>query len=431
MFLLLSSVLFHTGSLLINPAAWLEGCPVGSSEVVSFIVDDMFVHELVQLVKVEEGDHWVAVMLGVEVGIPEQDSHQQVGSAAASVLETVGVSIDFTVGMFQVAAVVDNWISGDDRDDPPKEHSLKAFGGSTKNGKEGDPVEKLDLSRSLKVFHDAAFLGVVKVAQGPGRSRVIHRDAGGGVEDAADAALESVKDVQELTNIGNASKGDVAERLVLEDVSRVVARKLGVLVDVVGVGVVLFVHDTLMLSKLKAKHTRVKENEVVDPLGLEGVAVEELVLSCERKALELESIEKVERNKDQKLFTSKAFLVVFIDHAPGEDAELVDSSDSRSHDTEIGKEAFEAFVVRFLHETNQDAVVEDSISLLAFRVLDIGPIFVVLVHVLQAIGIGLFVEELNQHVIGVAVAWLGEKWSCIGRHDGNSVVVVKCGYEAM
>lgn len=107
----MSAILFHVGSLLIDPSSRFEGGPVLDGEVVVFIMYDMVVHEFVQLVKVVERYHGVAVMLGVEVGIPEQDSDQQVGSNAASILETVGVSIDFTVGMLQVAKVVHNGVA--------------------------------------------------------------------------------------------------------------------------------------------------------------------------------------------------------------------------------------------------------------------------------------------------------------------------------
>lgn len=70
------------------------------------------------------------------------------------------------------------------------------------------------------------------------------------------------------------------------------------LVNMVCIRVVLLVHDTLMLSKLKAKYTSVEQTQIVDPLRLEGIAVEELVLACKCKALELESIKQVEGYKD-------------------------------------------------------------------------------------------------------------------------------------
>jgi hypothetical protein len=60
---------------------------------------------------------------------------------------------------------------------------------------------------------------------------------------------------------------------------------------------------------------------------------------------------------------------------------LMDSKYRERHDAEVGEEALHSFVVGLLHELDQDAIVEDAITLLALNALDISPVFVVTVHV--------------------------------------------------
>jgi hypothetical protein len=152
---------------------------------------------------------------------------------------------------------------------------------------------------------------------------------------------------------------------------------------------VLLVHDAFMLSKFTAKDASIKETKIVYPLGLESISVKELVLAGKGKALKLETVEKVERNKDGELFTSKAAF------SEWEDLQLVDDVGGHSHDGKVRKEPFEAFYVGLFHETNQDSIIQDAITLLAFRVLDISPIFIRLIDFAHTIGIRLFVEKLG------------------------------------
>lgn len=98
-------------ALLVNPTTGLEACPVLTGEVSALIVDNMVVHQSVDLVKVEEWDHGVAVVLGVVVGIPEQCSDEQVGAHGASVQEAVGFLGHLTVSMFEVAEIVHNRVA--------------------------------------------------------------------------------------------------------------------------------------------------------------------------------------------------------------------------------------------------------------------------------------------------------------------------------
>jgi hypothetical protein len=203
---------------------------------------------------------------------------------------------------------------------------LETFLGLAKVGNKGDPMKNLEDRRSLKVLHDATVLGEVRVSKTPAGSTVVDRDATSGVKDTAKTALPGVGNVQELANVADSIEWDVSKGLVLENLAAVVASELWILVNVVGVGVMLFVHDTFVLPKLKAKDTRIKETEVIDPLGLEGIPVEELMLSSKSKALKLESVKEVERKEHQELSKSKALFV------QGEDLLLLYTVDGRGHD---------------------------------------------------------------------------------------------------
>jgi len=70
---------------------------------------------------------------------------------------------------------------------------------------------------------------------------------------------------------------------------------------VVREGVVLLVHDALVFAKLKAKESNKEQGPIIDPLGLPGIAMKELMLPSKSKGLELEAIEEVERDEHDEL----------------------------------------------------------------------------------------------------------------------------------
>ena len=104
--------------------------------------------------------------------------------------------------------------------------------------------------------------------------------------DPTEAVSECGSDMKKRSQVCETGEGDVAKSLVLEDFTRIVGSELRVLqisrrrndsethveqlgsgpckqlhrylVNVVRVSVVLLVHDTLMLSELKAEYTSVK-----------------------------------------------------------------------------------------------------------------------------------------------------------------------------
>jgi len=240
----------------------------------------------------------------------------------------------------------------------------------TKVSKQGDVVEDLTDGGILKITHNAALRAVAPLFQAPASSTVVHWNTKGRIEYSTKTALECVRDVQKLTNVSNAREWNISKRRIIQVFSAVEAGNLGVLINVVREGVVLLMHDAFMLSKFTAKDASVKETKIVYPLGLESISVKKLVLAGKGKALKLETVEKVERNKDGELFTSKA--------AFGEwkDIQLVNDIGGHCHDGKIRKEPFEAFCVGLFHETKQDPIIQDAITLLAFRVLDISRIFI-------------------------------------------------------
>lgn len=66
----------------------------------------------------------------------------------------------------------------------------------------------------------------------------------------------------------------------------------------VGEGVVLLVHDALVLSEFAADAANQKQEHIVDPLCSEGIAMKELVLASKCHALELEPVEGIKWNED-------------------------------------------------------------------------------------------------------------------------------------
>jgi len=81
----------HVGCLRVDPATTFQGIPVLDGEMIEFVVNDMIVHEFVELVKVVEWNHRVAVVLRVKVGIPQENANQKVGANASSIAKVVVV----------------------------------------------------------------------------------------------------------------------------------------------------------------------------------------------------------------------------------------------------------------------------------------------------------------------------------------------------
>jgi citrate lyase gamma subunit len=398
--LFLSDKLF--AALLVNPAVGLDGMPVLSSKVGELAVDDMAIHEGMELVKVEEGNHGVAVVLGVEVGVPEDGADQQAGVHGAGVQKTVGNLRDLAVGVFQVAEEVDNRVPNKHWAHPPEGKVLQSLHGSTKDEDHGKVPSNLAPGAMLDLGHNATFSAVVPLREAPFDATVVNSDSKGRVDDSSHTHLEGPEDIQESHEVSHAGHGDIAESRFFQLFAGVVTGELRVFVFVVGVGVVLLVHHTLMSSQFEAKASNKEETNVVVLLGLEGIAVEELVLPCKCKGLELKAKKGVEKQKGQRLrgTLQQAFIQL--------DVQGVNGIGRQGHDGQVGKEAFEALLVRLGHQPNQDSIIENAIALLAFAVLDIGPVFRVRVHGLQAVSIGLVVQQLGELGSGIIFERVGD-----------------------
>ena len=112
-------------------------------------------------------------------------------------------------------------------------------------------------------------------------------------------------------------------------------------------------------------------------------------LPSECKALELKAVEKVQGDEQDKLLAGKGGSV------EGIHAQVVDSANSCRQNPKVRDEALDSLGIRLLHESNEDAIVQDAIALFALRVLDVRPVLIVLVDALETVCIGLFIEELK------------------------------------
>lgn len=289
-----------------------------------------------ELGEVEEGNHGVAVMLHVVIGVPQKLTNEGIRLDGASVAKHVGL-VHLAVGVLGVADVVDGAVSDNDGDNPPEENGLKAFLGASKDCKDHYVDEKLD-SRSLLEVLDVH--GSVHVSlHAPSCARVVNGDTVGGTEDSHCPASKGEEDVKESLEVTVSAVGDTAELGVLQLLAREEAGKLGVLIDMVGVGVMLLVHESFVFGRFEANNSHGQHDPVVVLLGLPGVSVEEFVVSSKGEALKLESVEDVERNKDGEVVKGHLVLVV------GKHVHSVDGVDRSSENREVLKEALEAFVV--------------------------------------------------------------------------------------
>jgi len=164
----------------------------------------------------------------------------------------------------------------------------------------------------------------------------------------------------------------------------------------------LLVHQTLMRAKLEAHAAEDEEDVVVVSLGLEGVTVQEFVLAGKGKGLELESVEEVERDEDGHLVPIGENI-----HSERIHLEAVDGVGRNSHDGQVFEQTLEALVVGLFHQLQDDAVGQDTITLLPFGVLDIGPVFRGIGQVGQTLGVTHLVEHGGKILLGGRGVGLG------------------------
>ena len=117
------------------------------------------------------------MVLRMKVGIPQEKSDQKVGLACASIAEAIVDRRYLTIGMLEVAKVVDTWVTNKDGNDPPEKEGSKSFCGLTQGCKHNDPDEKLKARSLLQVLHDSTLLSVREVLHAPSLTAVVDRDA--------------------------------------------------------------------------------------------------------------------------------------------------------------------------------------------------------------------------------------------------------------
>jgi len=177
---------------------------------------------------------------------------------------------------------------------------------------------------------------------------------------------EVARHVHTALEIAVPRTGDDFELRILQFSPGKKTRKFWILINVQGVRVVLFVHETFMAQHLEKGRANDKGDHIVDPLGFEGVAMDELMSASKGKALHLKAVEDVQREEKEEFLNS--FGVggeeIYIQGPPVEinngvvginieDLDRVGVEEEKRH---VGKEAFEAVIIRFLHELHDDAV---------------------------------------------------------------------------
>ena len=215
-----------------------------------------------------------------------------------------------------------------------------------------------------------------------------------------------------MHNVRKAARRQVAKARIFEGFARVKTGELRVLVNVVSVSVVLLVHHTFMFAKFKAKQSNEEKSPVIDPLCLPGIAMKELMLAGKSKALELKTIEEIKGNKNGEFVGGKLGLI------KGEDIHLMNGIDRAGHDGKVDEETLETLVVRLLHKSNQNAIVKNTIALLAFTVLNVSPVFIIGIDTCKSISVCLFVEKFSQHVLDGRFLVLGRFLEENSRHTG-------------
>jgi hypothetical protein len=340
-------------------------------------------------------------MFGMIVGIPQEKTNKWIGTDSASVSKAVWFLGDLTVSMLQVSDKIDKRIPDKYGNDPPEDEESDPFLHLSENPKNSHPNEQLNSSSLLQIINHATLLSVSPVGHAPTSSTVVHCNATSRVDNSTNATLESRPNIEELPDVHKSILRDIAKGRILELLSSVEARKLGVAINVVCKSMMLLVHDALMHSKFKADTPCDEEGTIIDPLGLESVPVKKFMLTCKGKALELEPVEAVERDECEESFCFEGVSI------EGEYLGKIDTVGRQNHNAQVGEQTLKSFVVAFLHQLQEDTIVKKTIAFLTFGVLDVGPILTVIGHILETGGITLGIEVLGE--IGIFCRIRGNK----------------------
>lgn len=204
------------GILLRDPAIRFHGFPILRGKVIAFIINHVLVHVFIELVQSKERDHGVTMMLGVKVSVPKQGTDDQVGSNTASVAQTIGLLGNVTVGVFEIAEVVDDWITAQDWQYPPVCQVDESMWDVGSSGKDDGVDGELRKCSTLQLLHDSTVFSVVKVLEAPSSSTIIDWNTGGRKEDASQTTLEGRENIEKLAQVGDSTERDVAKSRILK-----------------------------------------------------------------------------------------------------------------------------------------------------------------------------------------------------------------------
>ena len=189
------------------------------------------------------------------------------------------------------------------------------------------------------------------------------------------------EDIQEGHEVTISRLWNTLEVRHSEEVSRIVAGEFGVSINIEGVDVMLLVVNPFVPKYLKESSTDKEGHNSAEPLGLEGISMEQLVSSSKAHALHLESIEEVEWGEGQNLGRGehRPKLAEVLDiRKIGIESSAVNCEGGQGHEGHVGNKAFDSKPVGSLHQLEDDTIGQDSISVLAFRWLNVfvSPVFI-------------------------------------------------------
>ena len=119
------------------------------------------------------------MMFHMIIGIPKKLADEPATLDGASVLEAVHLLANLTVGVLEIAYVIDGRVADDDRDKPPEGKASKTFLGLAEDGKYQGVDEKLLPGCGLQRLHQTRLGRVGLGFHTPAPAGVVHRDAPG------------------------------------------------------------------------------------------------------------------------------------------------------------------------------------------------------------------------------------------------------------
>jgi hypothetical protein len=128
--------------------------PVLNRKRLDLIVLDVRIKKVMKDWQVEEGDHWVSMVLSVKIGFPKKPSDEKDGLHGSRTVKLVGHAV--TVSVLSVADEVDGSVTNDTRNNPPEAQCLEILKTIAIRGKNGNVDCQLEKREELQLGHDRA-----------------------------------------------------------------------------------------------------------------------------------------------------------------------------------------------------------------------------------------------------------------------------------